>query len=192
MPGGARAHARGGERDGSGAAMVCPRMHARASPRRGAAPSRGARAIIGVAFDARGDRAATAAATTGTPSRSAWDTARGARQSSAGRASDACSVGAVVPDHPRGPGRALPVPRTRPARDLRRTHVRFWKPAPRNESAPKSAEVKRRRFRARACASAPGKPAAEDVCSGAFVDWCAVLEGPDALRARGGVHAIPH
>ena len=164
---------------------------------------RGARAIIGVAFDARGDRVATVAGDDGhTVSLWAWDTGghevldkklrRAARRTHA-------LVGAVVPDHPpRGPGRAIFTGPARPgpARDLRRdaralleagaekrkrAEKRGGEEAPLSERAP---------WRVRA-----GKNLrVEDVCSGAFVDWCAALEGSDALRARvEGVRlAIPH
>ena len=177
---------------------------------------RGARAIIGVAFDARGDRVATVAGDDGhTVTLWAWD-----------------SGGHATLDHGGGPrvGRALWSARsyqtTPPAvrgvlfspvlRDpdllvtFGVTHVRFWKPAPRpaplapgaedGASAPRSLDALGDSREAReASERAPWRARAgknlrvEDVCSGVFLDWSAALEGSDALRARAeGVHAVAH
>ena len=175
---------------------------------------RGARAIIGVAFDARGDRVATVAGDDGhTVSLWAWDTGghevldKSSGGPRVGRMLWSARSYQTTPPAVRG---VIFSPVLRDPDLLVTfgvTHVRFWKPAPRKESAPKSAEAEEapKSFLARPDAASPLSERApwraragknlrvEDVCSGVFLDWCAALEGSDALRARvEGVRAIPH
>jgi WD40 repeat protein len=173
---------------------------------------RGARAIIGVAFDARGDRVATVAGDDGhTVSLWAWDAGGHATLDTrggprVGRVLWSARSYQTTPPAVRGVlfSPVLSDPDLLVTFGV--THVRFWKPAPTSAEADEGAKpVIRERKNGSGEKNAPTSERApwraragknlrvEDVCSGVFLDWCSAVDGSDALRARAeGVHAIPH